>query len=452
MDQTPSPWIAWMRRALQLASLGEGRTSPNPLVGSVVLDAAGTLVGEGFHARAGEPHAEVGALAQAGERARGGTLVVTLEPCCHHGRTPPCSEAVIRAGVARVVVAMADPNPRVAGGGIAQLRAAGLEVISGVLEAEARSLNAAFLHRIATGRPLGILKWAMSLDGRTALPNGESQWISGPAARSWVHELRARCDAVIVGGGTVRSDDPLLTSRGRRTPEPLRVVLSRSLDLPPQAQLWDIGLAPTLVVHGPEAPQAAREAIDRLAGAATHPASGDELPRSTGSGGSLPQARLAMGGPAAEADAGPALRRQEDAAGNLPRVSTTSGSVSPGCNASPGCDAAGAVAVGRLERLELPVCEPQALLQALAERGCNTVLWECGPELAAAALQQGCVQQVAAVIAPKLLGGLAARTPLGDLGLESMAQVVTWRERGLSRHGDDLLWQLDTGSRLANDD
>jgi diaminohydroxyphosphoribosylaminopyrimidine deaminase/5-amino-6-(5-phosphoribosylamino)uracil reductase len=146
-----------MRRALQLAELGRGRTSPNPLVGAVVLDAHGTLVGEGFHGRAGGPHAEVGALRQAGDRARGGTLVVTLEPCCHHGRTPPCSEAVMAAGIQRVVLAMRDPNPRVDGGGIAQLQAAGLAVIEGVAEAQARALNAAFLHRIATGRPLGLL-------------------------------------------------------------------------------------------------------------------------------------------------------------------------------------------------------------------------------------------------------------------------------------------------------
>jgi diaminohydroxyphosphoribosylaminopyrimidine deaminase/5-amino-6-(5-phosphoribosylamino)uracil reductase len=216
-----SPWRTWMQRALQLAALGRGRTSPNPLVGALVLDADGTLVGEGYHARAGQAHAEVGALHQAGERARGGTLVVTLEPCSHHGRTPPCSAAVIHAGISRVVIAMADPNPLVNGGGLAALRAAGLEVICGICEAEARALNAPFLHRLQTGRPLGILKWAMSLDGRTALPNGASQWISGPAARTWVHDLRAHCDAVIVGGGTVRADDPLLTSRGpprSRTP------------------------------------------------------------------------------------------------------------------------------------------------------------------------------------------------------------------------------------------
>jgi diaminohydroxyphosphoribosylaminopyrimidine deaminase/5-amino-6-(5-phosphoribosylamino)uracil reductase len=373
-----------MRRALQLAALGLGRTSPNPVVGAVVLDAAGRLVGEGYHARAGEPHAEVGALAQAGERARGGTLVVSLEPCCHQGRTPPCCDAVIAAGVARVVLALRDPNPRVDGGGIARLRAAGLEVIEGVAEAEARALNAPFLHRLASGRPLAILKWAMSLDGRTALPNGDSQWISGPAARAWVHRLRAQCDAVIVGGGTVRADDPLLTSRGRRDPEPLRVVLSRSLDLPPAARLWDTSVAATLLAHGPEAPAAARAAIDR-------------------------------------------------------RIATEQG-MAPGA--------------ARLERLELPTCDPQSLLQALADRGCNQVLWECGPELAAAAFRQGCVQRVAAVVAPKLLGGVAARTPLGDLGLERLAAAPSLQpwpladgsaplQPGVAALGADRLWLLE---------
>jgi diaminohydroxyphosphoribosylaminopyrimidine deaminase / 5-amino-6-(5-phosphoribosylamino)uracil reductase len=350
-----------MQRALQLAELGRGRTSPNPLVGAVVLDGAGQLVGEGYHARAGAPHAEVGALAQAGERARGGTLVVTLEPCCHHGRTPPCSQAVIAAGIQRVVVAMADPNPQVGGGGLAELRAAGIAVISGVAEAEARALNSAFCHRIASGRPLGILKWAMSLDGRTALPNGASQWISGSEARAWVHQLRAQCDAVIVGGGTVRADDPLLTSRGQREPEPLRVVLSRRLDLPADARLWQQEAAPTLVVHGYDAPSQARFELDRRG----------------------------------------------------------------------------------VERLVLADCGPRALLEELARRGCNQVLWECGPELAAAALRQGCVQELAAVIAPRLLGGVAARTPVGDLGLEAMEQVQTWTSAGRRPLGPDLLWLLN---------
>ena len=198
-------WEPLMHRALALASLAQGRTSPNPLVGALVLDSSGRLIGEGYHARAGLPHAEVGALAQAGVAARGGTLIVSLEPCCHQGRTPPCTDAVIAAGIERVVVALEDPDPRVAGGGISRLRSAGLEVITGVLKAQAAHQNRAFVHRVRTGRPWGVLKWAMSLDGRTALPNGESQWISGPEARTWVHQFRACCDAVIVGGGTVRA-------------------------------------------------------------------------------------------------------------------------------------------------------------------------------------------------------------------------------------------------------
>ena len=348
-------WTFWMRRALQLAALAEGQTSPNPLVGAVVLDAQGALVGEGFHAKAGQAHAEVGALAQAGARAKGGTIVVTLEPCCHQGRTPPCSEAVIQAGIQRVVVALTDPDPRVAGGGIQRLRDAGLEVITGVLEAEAAEQNRAFVHRVQTGRPWGLLKWAMSLDGRTALPNGASQWISSPPARGWVHQLRAGCDAVIVGGGTVRADNPLLTSRGRRSPEPLRVVLSRSLDLPAQAQLWDTSLVPTLLAHGP----------------------------------------------------GCADRRMPEGP----------------------------------EHLELLASEPLDLLHALAARGCNRVLWECGPALAAAALHQDCVQELAVVIAPKLLGGTLAQTPLGDFGFTQMDQVMALSDLNAQRLGRDLLLQ-----------
>ncbi len=371
LAQPEQRWIPWMRRALQLAALAEGSTSPNPLVGAVVLDSDGRLVGEGFHARAGQPHAEPGALKQAGEAARGGTIVVTLEPCCHQGRTPPCTEAILAAGIQRVVVALTDPDPRVAGGGLQRLRDAGLEVISGILESEAAHQNRAFVHRVRTGRPWGVLKWAMSLDGRTALPNGASQWISGPPARDWVHQLRAQCDAVIVGGGTVRADDPLLTSRGRRTPEPLRVVLSRSLDLPEAAQLWQQDVASTLVVH------AFFETVE-------------------------PQAsRLA------------ALQAQGVDLQNLDR------------------------------------CEPELLLSELARRGCNRVLWECGPGLASAALQQGCVQEIAAVIAPKLLGGELARTPLGDLGFTAMDQVLSLNcEPGLSL-GHDLLLKAQLSSCAA---
>ncbi len=245
-------WYPWMRRVLHLASLADGQTSPNPLVGAVILDENENLVGEGFHSRAGEPHAEVQAILQAGIFAKNGTLVVNLEPCCHYGRTPPCSEAILNSGISRVVIGMKDPDPRVCGQGVFALEKAGVEVITGVLEEQAVFLNRAFIHRNQTGRPWGILKWAMSFDGRTGLPNGSSKWISGTKSRKSVHSLRSKCDAVIVGGETVRVDNPLLTSRGLPTKEPIRVVLSSSLDLPINAQLWDTELAKTLICYGPE--------------------------------------------------------------------------------------------------------------------------------------------------------------------------------------------------------
>ncbi|MFN6036317.1 MAG: bifunctional diaminohydroxyphosphoribosylaminopyrimidine deaminase/5-amino-6-(5-phosphoribosylamino)uracil reductase RibD, partial [Dolichospermum sp.] len=196
-----------MLRCLELAAKALGRTSPNPLVGAVVVQ-NGEVVGEGFHPRAGEPHAEVFALKAAGEGARGSTIYVSLEPCNHYGRTPPCSEALINAGVSKVVVGMVDPNPLVAGGGIARLRAAGIEVVVGVEEAACRRLNEGFIHRILYQRPLGILKYAMTLDGKIATTSGHSAWVTNQDARAEVHRLRAACDAVIVGGNTVRQDNP----------------------------------------------------------------------------------------------------------------------------------------------------------------------------------------------------------------------------------------------------
>ncbi len=204
---------AWMARALQLARKGLYSTHPNPRVGCVIV-ADGELVGEGWHVRAGEPHAEVHALRQAGERARGATAYVTLEPCSHHGRTPPCAEALVKAGVGRVVAAMQDPNPQVAGRGLQLLRSAGIEVASGVLEAEARELNCGFIKRMESGLPFVRAKLAMSLDGRTAMASGESQWITGPAARAEVQRLRARSSVVLTGADTVLMDGARLTVRG----------------------------------------------------------------------------------------------------------------------------------------------------------------------------------------------------------------------------------------------
>lgn len=227
----------WMMHALALAARGRGVVEPNPMVGAVVLDAAGSLVGEGWHQQFGGPHAEVFALAAAGERARGGTVIVTLEPCCHWGKTPPCTDAVLRSGAKRVVAAMADPFPRVAGGGVELLRDAGVDVEVGVCEVEARKLNAPYLKLLGTGRPWVHLKWAMTLDGKIATRTGDSKWISGEESRAKVHELRGRVDAVLVGRGTVVADDPLLTARPAGPRTAARVVVTASGDLPDRCQL-----------------------------------------------------------------------------------------------------------------------------------------------------------------------------------------------------------------------
>ena len=224
--------IAYMRRALDLAALGLSRVEPNPMVGAVVVQ-GDEVVGEGYHARYGGPHAEVVALGNAGPKARGAELFVTLEPCCHHGKTPPCTGAILAAGVRRVVAAVADPFPEVSGRGLAALREAGLEVVVGMGELRARRLNAAFFKRQRTGLPLVIAKWAMTLDGRLAAADGSSRWISSEESRRRVHEVRRISDAVLVGSGTAVADEPSLTVRHvEPLPErgqPTRVIMDSGL-------------------------------------------------------------------------------------------------------------------------------------------------------------------------------------------------------------------------------
>ena len=359
LPEAHKTWVPWMRRAIQLALLAEGRTSPNPLVGAIVLDSSGKLVGEGFHSGAGNPHAEIEALAQAGEKSVDGTIVVTLEPCCHQGLTPPCTEALIKAGLKKVVIGMVDPDPRVSGNGISRLKDCGLEVIHGILQEECESMNREFSFRVRNGRPWGILKWAMSLDGRVGLPNGCSKWITNVHARDSVHQIRAKCDAVIVGGGTVRVDDPLLTSRGKSNVEPLRVVFSTSLRLPQTAKLWDTKLAKTIIAYGP-------------AGV-------------------------------------------EDFFSNL--------------QDGP-------------EKLPLKSNDPSELLVELGKKGCNKVLWECGPLLATSAIEANCVQEVVVFVAPKLFGGKSAMSPLNSFGFESIDSTYKLQHSLLLRKGDDLCWRL----------
>lgn len=257
--------IHHMREALRLGRSAMGSAWPNPAVGCVIV-AGDQIVGRGATAPGGRPHAEPQALAEAGAAARGATAYVTLEPCAHHGKTPPCAEALIKAGVARVVVAVGDSDPRVSGRGIEMLRKAGIEVVQGVLEDEARTDLAGFFLRIEEGRPWVTLKLASSFDGRIATASGHSQWITGPEARQRVHEFRARHDAVMVGAGTARADNPMLTVRGLDVPrQPVRVVVSRRLDVPLMSELArTAGEVPVWMCHGPDADRSLREAWQGL--------------------------------------------------------------------------------------------------------------------------------------------------------------------------------------------
>ncbi len=254
-----------MARALDLARGALGTTSPNPTVGAVIVAPDGTVAGEGFTQPPPGPHAEVVALRQAGERARGGTLYVTLEPCPHQGRTPPCTDAIIAAGIAEVHYAMADPDPKVNGGGRRALEAAGIRVVAGEGEAEARRINEAFIKHRTRGLPFVIAKFAASLDGRIAAASGDSLWVSGPETRRWAHRLRSQVDAILVGSATVLVDDPLLTARDEDDRDldrqPLRVVVDTRGRAPPMARVFS---APgrTLIATGPDSPAAWRASLE----------------------------------------------------------------------------------------------------------------------------------------------------------------------------------------------
>ncbi|RKY67927.1 MAG: bifunctional diaminohydroxyphosphoribosylaminopyrimidine deaminase/5-amino-6-(5-phosphoribosylamino)uracil reductase RibD [Candidatus Latescibacterota bacterium] len=226
----------YLRETLRLAKKGAGYVSPNPLVGAVVVK-DGYPVGKGAHLRAGGPHAEVNALNEAGDKSRGATLYVNLEPCCHYGKTPPCVDLIIKRGIKRVVCAMEDPNPLVSGKGFSRLRQAGIEVDVGKLEREARRINETYLKYITTGLPFVTLKWAQTLDGKIATCRGDSRWISSEASRRYVHQLRSQTDAVLVGVETVIKDDPLLSVRLIKGRSPLKIVLDSRLRLPPQAKV-----------------------------------------------------------------------------------------------------------------------------------------------------------------------------------------------------------------------
>ena len=355
-----------MQRAFELAARGQGFVEPNPLVGAVLVDEDLKRLGEGFHQQFGGPHAEIEAIRDAKQRRRkkrlkDATLFVSLEPCCHFGKTPPCSQAIVAAGIRKVVVGRTDPNPLVAGGGIAELQAAGVEVEVGLLEDQAKRLTAPFAKRLTTGLPWVIAKWAMSWDGKIATGSGDSKWISNEASRAVVHTLRGRMDAILVGAETARRDDPLLTARPAGPRVATRVVLDSIASLRTDSQLVrTIGDAPLLILAGPDAPL---ENVARLR------AAGVEVCLLGGDSDSTPQ---------------PATLKE-------------------------------------LKKIR-PV-EPRAVLAELGRRGMTNVLIEGGAVILGAFSDLDLIDEVQIFIGSKLIGGQAAPGPIGGQGCEPLSNA-----------------------------
>lgn len=337
---------AFMDRAIELAQRGEGFTSPNPMVGAVIVR-EGKIVGEGFHRRVGEQHAEIVALQQAGEASRGSTLYVNLEPCAHYGRTPPCTEAIINSGVAKVVAAMVDPNPLVSGRGIARLREAGIEVVTGVREEKARKLNEVFIKFITTGLPFTVLKIAMTLDGKIASRTGDSRWITGKQSRELVHRWRHKYDAVMVGINTVLTDNPRLSVRlpGNTWKNPRPVVVDSRLRFPSDCNL--ARSQPPAIIATVRGQDANKVKLLRELGLTVMEVAEDR---------------------------------------------------------------------GRVDVAEL--------FALLGKEGITSVLVEGGGELAASLLEAGLVDKLHVFIAPKIIGGRSAPTPVGGRGIALMQDAI----------------------------
>ncbi len=356
MPESKKENIKWMQRAIFLASLGKGKTSPNPMVGAVILDKNKNLISEGFHPKAGMPHAEAMAFNNLKKDAKGGIMYVNLEPCCHRGKTPPCVDRVISSGIKKIYISIEDPDKRVSGKGIKVLKKAGIQVHLGLCKKESLELNKAFIYRNITNKTFGVLKWAMSIDGRIALKNGKSKWITNNDSRSLVHSSRAEFDAIIIGGNTLRKDNPCLTTRGSKTPEPLRVIFTKTLDLPRKSNLWDCNEAKTLVIYDSST---ANESF-------------------------------------------------------LKRI--------PKC----------------VEVEKVPSDNPELISKLLAKRGCNKVLWECGPKLATAAIKSNCIQEIITFIAPKILGGENNMNPFGDFKFREMHEIIKLCDPQVSLISNDI--------------
>ena len=358
--------IEYMRRAMELAERGVGFTNPNPMVGAVIVK-GGKVIGDGWHERCGEWHAERNAFKNCTVPAEGATMYVTLEPCCHYGKTPPCTEAIIEHGIARVVVGMEDPNPLVAGKGIALLREAGIEVVCGVEEEALREQNRVFLKYISTKLPWVAMKTAMTLDGKIATRTGDSKWITGAEARAYVHELRHRFMAIVVGIGTAVADDPLLNCRieGRGVRQPIRVVVDSNARLSLDSQLVKTaGEYRTIVAHTRFAPEESVKALR-------------------------------------EAGVEMLLCKEKEG-----------------------------------------LVDVRNLLELLGQSGIDSILLEGGGSLNYTFLAEGLADELYAFIAPKIVGGMNAKTPVEGAGMEKMADAINLELENVLNIGHDVLLKL----------
>jgi diaminohydroxyphosphoribosylaminopyrimidine deaminase / 5-amino-6-(5-phosphoribosylamino)uracil reductase len=359
-SQSPNDDESYMRRALELAARGEGYVEPNPMVGAVIVK-EGVILGEGHHALCGGPHAEVNALSACKVPTIGATLYVTLEPCCHHGKTPPCVDAILKAGITRVVVALEDPFPAVSGKGIATLRSAGVKVEIGILASDAKYLLAPYLKRIQVGKPWVIAKWAMTLDGKIAARDGTSKWITSESSRAVVHQLRGRVDCIVVGGGTVIADDPSLTARPPGPRTAARIILDRTLKSPEASQLFQTANeTPTIVFTGLQSPPDSKQRLREL----------------------------------------------------------------------------GATVI-ELESTTSPD-QIQELLSWLGVLGLTNLLIEGGAEILGAFLDAQAIDEVQIFIAPKLIGGKEARSPIAGVGLAPIAEALNLESTKVTTLGPDI--------------
>ena len=355
--------LKYMKRALELAKKGECYTSPNPLVGAVIVK-DGKIIGEGYHEKYGSYHAEVNAFLNAKEDVKGATMYVTLEPCSHYGKTPPCANKIVEKGIKKVVIAHKDPNDKVAGRGINILKENGIEVVTGVLEEESRKLNEIFLKYITTKLPFSILKTAMTLDGKIASRTGDAKWITNEESRNYVHKLRQKLSAIMVGIGTIIADDPYLTTRLEGVPsrDPIRIVVDTKARIPLEANVLNLNSNARTIV-----------AVTELA---------------------------------------PAEKLQKIK------------------------DKGGEVIITPLKNNKVDL---NYLMKALGEKGIDSILIEGGSELNFSAIEAGIVDKVNAFIAPKIIGGNMAKTPIGGQGIELMKNALILNNIDIQRFGDDLM-------------